>query len=316
MIHSYPSIYAIGHAATVDLLKGPVYVEEKVDGSCGGMGTYFDENGQLQLQCRSKGAQLYVDAPQQMFSQFVATAVRLKSELHPGWVYRGEVLAKPKHNVLAYARVPAGNFIIFDINTGLEEYLDYPAKKAEAERLGLECVPLLYEGVIGSAAEFRRFLDTDSVLGGQKIEGVVIKPVGYKLFGADKKAILAKFVSEAFKEIHGGEWRAANPTGKDIIDQIVDRFKTPARWQKAVQHLRERGEIEDSPRDIGKLIKEVPTDTFAECTDEMKAMLWKWASDHIRRGLTSGLPQWYKERLLSSAFEQAAEKMTEPAGVA
>lgn len=31
--HSYPSIYALGHRAIVDLLKGPVFIEEKIDGS-------------------------------------------------------------------------------------------------------------------------------------------------------------------------------------------------------------------------------------------------------------------------------------------
>jgi hypothetical protein len=30
MIHSYPSIYNLGHAAIADLLKGPVIVEEKL----------------------------------------------------------------------------------------------------------------------------------------------------------------------------------------------------------------------------------------------------------------------------------------------
>ncbi len=60
----------------------------------------------------------------------------------------------------------------------------------EAERLGLEVVPLLHSGRIDSIETFRSFLARTSILGGQPIEGVVIKPVGYNLFGPDKKCLL------------------------------------------------------------------------------------------------------------------------------
>ena len=45
-----------------------------------------------ELTCRSKGANLIIDAPQKMFSKGIETAVSLKDKLHPGWVYRGEYL--------------------------------------------------------------------------------------------------------------------------------------------------------------------------------------------------------------------------------
>lgn len=304
MLHSYPSIYNIGHGAIRELTLGDVIVEEKVDGSQFSMGV--TEEGELL--CRSKGAPLHVDAPAKMFAAGVETAKRLAPLLHPGWVYRGEYLGKPKHNTLAYDRVPVGHVILFDVNTGHEAYLSWEDKKAEADRIGLECVPRLFQGRIESAAEFRRFLDTESVLGGQKIEGVVVKPATYSLFGADKKVLIGKFVSEAFKEIHGGEWRKANPVAKDIVQQIVDRFRTPARWSKAVQHLREAGQLEDSPRDIGRLIREVPEDVLRECEAEMKEQLWSWAWDHVQRGLTNGLPQWYKEQLVEKQFESEVKQ--------
>lgn len=51
MIHSYPTIYNLGHRAIVDLLKGPVIVEEKIDGSQ--ISFRKDEQGDLEV--RSKG---------------------------------------------------------------------------------------------------------------------------------------------------------------------------------------------------------------------------------------------------------------------
>lgn len=245
--HSYPSIYHVGHRAIRDLLNHPVYIEEKVDGSQFSFG--IDADGELRV--RSKGAMMYIDAPEKMFTKAVETVKSLRDALHPGWTYRGEFLAKPKHNTLAYNRAPNGHIIIFDINTGHEEYLTYSDKAVEAYRLGLEVAPLIYDGMVDLAA-FRGFLDRESILGGQKIEGVVIKPKAYNVWGEDKKVLLGKFVSEAFKESHSKAWKESNPAKNDVILLLAGEYTTPARWNKAIQHLRERGEIEDSPRDIGE----------------------------------------------------------------
>lgn len=106
----------------------------------------------------------------------------------------------------------------------------------------------------------------------------------YARFGRDKKALLGKFVSEAFKEVHAKEWKTSNPSNGDIILQITGTLKTAARWNKAVQHLREAGKLEDSPRDIGLLMKEVPTDIEKEEVDYIKDKLYEYAWPHIRRG--------------------------------
>lgn len=165
--HSYPSIFALGHKAIKDLLTVPVIVEEKVDGSLFSWG--LDENGFIRV--RSKGAELQPLAPEKMFTKAVELANRLAPILHPGWTYRGEFLSKPKHNALAYDRVPNGNVILFDVNTGHEAYLSYQEKSAEAARIGLECVPLLFSGTVATVEQFRALLDTPSVLGGQKAKG-------------------------------------------------------------------------------------------------------------------------------------------------
>ena len=198
MIHSYPSIYNLGHAAIADLLNGPVLVEEKIDGSQISFG--LDGDGNVQL--RSKGAQINVIAPEGMFAEAVKTVQALKPKLTPGLTYRGEYLRSPKHNALAYDRIPAQHIILFDVNPGLEQYLTSDEKCEIAAALGLECVAELFRGIVEDVNQFRALLDTQSVLGGQKIEGVVIKPIGYDQFGRDKKCLMGKFVSEAFREVH------------------------------------------------------------------------------------------------------------------
>lgn len=298
--HSYPSIFNLGHRMVRDLLNGPVLVEEKVDGSQFSFGV-DDETSEIKI--RSKGCQMNIEAPEKMFQLAVNTVIELAPILHRGWTYRAEYLAKPKHNTLIYTRIPNKHLIVFDINTGDECYLPYEEKAAEAARIGLEVVPKIYEGEIKTIEEFRKFLETDSILGGQKVEGVVIKPVGYGLFGQDKKCVLGKFVSEAFKEAHSHEWRTSNPTQNDILYKLQMEYAVEARWMKAVQHLKEAGKLQDSPSDIGLLLKEVKEDIAKECEDEIKEKLYKWAKDHVLRGSTAGLPEWYKEKLLKLQFE-------------
>lgn len=297
MIHSYPSIFALGHRAIAELLLDQVVVEEKIDGS---QFSFRRNINTGELECRSKGAQLNILAPEKMFGPAVTVAQSL--DLRPGWTYRAEFLAKPKHNTLAYDRVPAKFLILFDIDEGTENFLTPNEKLVEAAKLGLEMVPTIFEGRIDDISTFRAMLDRTSVLGGQKIEGVVVK--NYHRFGIDKHVLMGKFVSEAFKEVHQGEWRTANPTTTDTIQGIVADLTTPARWQKAIQHLRERGEIEDSPRDIGKLIQEVQADIKKECLDEIRERLLHYAMPHLMRGVIQGLPEWYKEQLLKRQFEQ------------
>lgn len=299
--HSYPKVHALGHAAIKNLLLDPVLVEEKVDGSQFSFGKFVDPAGLEYLRCRSRGAELNVDAPDKMFAAGVSTARELFLLLHPGWAYRGEYLAKPKHNTLAYDRVPARHVILFDVNTGHEMYLSYDEKSTEAVRLGLEVVPFIHAGRVESLDFFRSLLDRASVLGGQRVEGVVVK--NYVRFGADGKALIGKFVSEAFKEVHGADWRERNPTHADVLTTLVARYRTPARWAKAVQHLREVGKLEDTPRDIGKLLESAREDTRIECEDEIKTALFAWAWPHISRGCATGLAEWYKEELLKKQFE-------------
>jgi hypothetical protein len=298
--HSYPSIYALGHRALADLLLDDVVIQEKIDGSQFSFGWFKDYPISDGFRMRSKGAQLNIEAPEKMFKKAVDYVKSL--ELRDGWAYRGEYLQSPKHNTLAYDRTPKNHIILFDINDAEESYLPHELVVEEAERLGLEAIPLFFHGKLESADALRELLNTTSCLGGQKVEGVVIK--NYSRFGPDKKALMGKFVSEMFKEVHAKDWKERNPGKKDIIEALIDKYRTPARWEKAVQHLRDAGQITDSPRDIGNLIKELWPDILKECKDDIADALMAWAEKDLQRGVIRGLPEWYKEKLLGRQFEQ------------
>lgn len=301
MINSYPSIYNLGHSAVAELLHEDVIVEEKVDGSQ----FSFLKTEEGEIECRSKGAVINTIAPEGMFKLGVDMALGMKEQLPTGVTFRGEYLAKPKHNVLCYSRVPKNNVILFDINTGLETYMGPKEKRVLAESLGFEMVPSIFEGRIDDPSVVRGFLERESVLGGQKIEGVVIKPKSYGLYGRDKKVLMGKFVSEAFKEVHARDWKKENgpKSSNDILRELALMFASPARWQKALIHLQEEGKITGELKDIQHLMAAVPPDVLKECEIEIKDMLFKWAWPNLKRSVTRGLPEWYKGVLLSKQFE-------------
>lgn len=306
-INSYGKIYNVGHASLMgpqSLLDGEVVVEEKADGSQFSWGIIDGE-----LCARSNGSQLNLDAPEKMFTKAVETIKKLEPLLKHGWVYRSEFLQKPKHNALCYDRVPKDHLIIFDICRGQENYLSYKDKCVEAKVLGLEVVPLLYygDGAKLDMSKFKELLDRTSVLGGAKIEGVVIK--NYSRFSRDGHVLMGKHVSEAFKEVHKKEWKESNPTNKDILMNLIAEYKSKARWQKSILHMEEQGILTHSPKDIGLLIKETQKDIELECVEEIKDKLWNWAKSHVLRGSINGLPEYYKEKLLERQVEEQAEQI-------
>jgi hypothetical protein len=70
-----------------------------------------------------------------------------------------------------------------------------------------------------------------------------------------------------------------------------------------VQHLREKGELENSPRDIGKLMKEIHIDVETEEESEIKKFLYNYFIKDIKRVASNGLPEWWKDQLLKKQCE-------------
>ena len=180
----------------------------------------------------------------------------------------------------------------------------YSTLQLYADMIGVECVPVFFKGKIENITQLQDLLQQDSVLGGCKIEGVVVKNYERKwLIGGQPMPIMAgKFVSEAFKEVHNNRWGTQEKT-KSRMEIFFQSFRTHARWEKAVQHLRDRGELLNEPRDIGNLFKEIHIDIEQEEKENVKEFLWREYSGELKRRATGGLPEWYKEKLANRSFE-------------
>jgi hypothetical protein len=286
--YSHPLAWTHKHAEELRACPDLVY-QEKVDGSQ--VSFRREEDGTISA--RSRNADCAGNA---MFDRLMAALQVIGPYLAVGWTYRGEYLRTPKHNTLAYARVPRHHVVLFDVDRGLCDYMGPEELAAEGERIGLEVVPTWrHEGAPDPA-----WLAQESFLGGCVAEGWVAK--AYGLLGPDSKVLMAKEVRASFKEAHKVEWRKANPTTGDKAQAIAAAFCTEARWLKAVQHLRESGALVEAPEDIGALMREVPQDLERD-VDDIKEELWKAFRAEILRASTRGLPEWYKGRLSAGGGE-------------
>lgn len=303
MIHKYHKVFAIGHRTLTNLFKGTVEITEKVDGSQFGFGKINNN-----LYCRSRGVELVMEAPDKMFKPGVDYVKSIQDKMPGNTVFYGEFLQSPKHNVLAYDRIPKNHIALFGVHDLITDHWgSYICLIEWAEKLDIDVVPLIYEGELSDPADLLSMLDHISFLGGQNIEGVVVKNYNQdNMIGDIYIPFLAgKYVAEKFKERHNKNWKAYH-TAKGKWDAFKESFCTEARWEKAIIHLKEVGELEGEPRDIGKLIRGVQQDILDEETDNIKDMLWKLHSKDIMKTAIKGLPEWYKEKLLEEAFK--AEK--------
>ena len=297
MLTSYPKVYSLGHRYIAQIMEGDVTVEEKIDGSQ----ISFGRDADGALTARSKGQQLFFTGVTGMFTLGLEQIYARKDLLPLGVTYRGEYLQKPKHNTIAYSRIPKDHIIIYDIEDAYGNPVSRAQKEDMAHDIGFEVVP----GFVTpgwSKGSFEALLKTTSILGGETIEGVVIK--NYMQCTDDKKYMVGKYVNDIFKERHGKEWKVGNPSGKDFIQRIGDDLKTDARYQKAKQALINAGTCTHSPADIGDFLKMLHADIDAEDADDIAAALTAHFLPQIKRHVCRGAAEWYKQSVRVEVFPE------------
>lgn len=300
MIKAFPKIFHIGKDYISDIFDGEVEVTEKVDGS-----QFIFGKIDGQLYTRSKGTMQRVESHDKMFDKAIDQVVSIKHKIPDNTVFYCEYLQRPKHNTLKYEKTPKNYLALFGVCSSSEKFISkYDELKKYAKLLDIDVVPLIYKGKIENTKEVKNMLERQSYLGGAKIEGVVVKNYNkpFLLGGQPIPVMAGKYVSEEFKEVHRKNW-SKNNTGPGKFQKLQESYKTTARWNKAIQHLQEKGELEHAPRDIGKLLNEIKEDIIEECKEEIKEQLWKIFSRDILRTATKGFPQYYKEKLLDDSFK-------------
>jgi len=302
-ISSFPKVFHIGEDMISNLFKGEIEITEKIDGSQWSFG--INEDGETMM--RSKGQDLTHQAVPKMFEKAQSQVERmipiLKEKKLKDIIFYCEFLNGPSHNVLKYERIPKNNLYLFGVRDRENFISDYEILWKYADLLDIERVNILYVGELKSVEELDKLLEKDSILGNEKIEGIVVK--NYNEPSGKGSYILpismGKYVGESFKERHKTEWRGSH-TSKGRLEIYFDSFRAEARWDKALQHLKENDELENAPRDIGKLMKEIERDLIEEEAENIKEELYKIFINDIIRKARRGVPEWYKEKLVERGF--------------
>lgn len=298
---AFPKILHLGDKQLSNLFDGEVEITEKVDGSQLGFGKVDGE-----LFVRSKGKEQDLDNPDMMFEKAVEYIKTIADKLPENITLYGEWLNKPKHNTLAYDRTPKNGIALFGVydpisreHFGMDVITDWAAK------LGVETVPLLFKGEANAEGVLDMVKNQVSFLGGQNIEGVVVKRYTPWMFmGQIPQTVMSgKYVTEEFKEVHIKNWKKEN-TGKGKLEVAISQYRSEARWNKAIQHLRDDGILTGTPKDIGGLIKEVRVDIESEEKENIKEQLWQIYKNDFLAAATNGLPQFYKEKLVKGEINE------------
>ena len=300
-IVKYPKIVHFDDEITERVKQGKLSIEEKIDGS---QFRIFIDNGVIQ--CGSKSIDYNEERlPDNMFNLGIIEAndVFKGSKLKDTMIF-AEYIRKPKHNTMTYARTPKHLFIVFDVSDG-GKLLPYKDKLKFCKKHGLEVVPELW---VGKGQELNmelitELLKNESVLGREQIEGLVFKnhdniwDYGYQA----GKPIILKHVREEFKERNKAGWKISHKKG--FIEDLIEQLSTEARWNKSIQHLRDEGKLENSPKDLAILLPEIIKDLEQEEGERLKEEVWKFFRKEIRRGVIKGFPQYYKDMLLKEAIK-------------
>lgn len=298
-MNSYPKIHSLGTKYVQDIFMEPVEITEKLDGSQIGWGKVDGE-----FVVRSKGTIINKDNPDNLFQEGVAYLKSIVSKIPDNMFFYGEYFKRPKHNTLCYDRIPKHHIALFGVLSLPDLFSsDYRLIEEWAEIFDIEPIPLLHRGMITSKEQYESLMDSVSILGRAKIEGIVIKNYQRSLVinqNYVQPITCAKLVSEEFKEVHRGRWKDEETKGGKL-EQFYNQFRTPARWAKAVQHLRERGELTDTPKDIGALFKEVSIDIEAEEKEFIMEQLYLMHKKDLLKHATHGMPEWYKMEIASQS---------------
>lgn len=294
-INAFPKIWALGSKYAEGIFDTQVEITEKLDGSQFGF-----SNPATGLIVRSKGASIDVNDPPKLFGPAVAHVLHVQEILDPRFAYYGEAICSKRHNTLTYERTPKNFIALFAIyDLFHHEWLAYDDMELEAERLAVDCVPLLFSGDADGEI-CRRLIGQESFLGGCKAEGIVVKAFKDVQIGGVMYPIhSAKYVTEEFKEKHSQN--KVFRSGKSNSQEFFEQFNTEARFVKAVQKLKEAGSYQGEPKEIGPLMKILNQDLEEECKEDVKDALWAMFRKEFLSTATRGFPEWFKRSLLEQA---------------
>ncbi|TCJ00024.1 RNA ligase family protein [Cytobacillus praedii] len=269
----YQDIVRHGKSGTHLTIEGNphIIIQEKLDGA---NASFKFVNGQLK--CFSRNTELDEGNTLRGFSVWAKEHFK-DDKLADGFIFFGEWLVRHK---LDYGD-NENQFYLFDIyDEKKEEYLPFTRVESAANELGLNLVPVFYEGEFQSIEHVQSFVGKSKL--GEIGEGVVVKNVNYKnKYGQQQ---FTKFVSDQFAEMANTKKHKVN-TQKDDLQEFVNATVNKARVSKIVHKLVDEGLLKEdyAIEDMGTILKNTGSKVFDDVIKEELDELLKLLKSKIGR---------------------------------
>lgn len=293
----YDSITRMGHRDSHGVLEVGDFVTvwEKLDGSNASFKLVGDE-------ILAFSRNLPLDESNNLNGFWQWTQTLDKSKLTEGVTYYGEWLVPHKVDYGENAR----QFYLFDVwqpkMYGLNkdegyEYAETWEVVFEAEELGINLAPILYQGPYKGYAHLQSLVGRSALaVDPMKGEGIVVK--NHKFRSKHGTFVWLKMVSESFAEVQKVK-KPRDPALDNAATALAREATTMARVEKAVDRLIERGDVpaEDFElENMGKLIRivgeevaydimqeEAPEDADEQFNTDVTKLMGKIVPGHLRK---------------------------------
>ncbi|MGK4040796.1 RNA ligase family protein [Heyndrickxia oleronia] len=270
----YQDIVRHGKTGTHLTIEGnpQIVIQEKLDGA---NASFKFEEGQLK--CFSRNTELDESNTLRGFSVWAREHFKEHEGLADNYIFFGEWLVRHK---LSYGE-NENKFYLFDIyDTEKEEYLPFNKVTSAAEELGLNLVPVFYEGEFQSIEHIQSYVGKSKL--GEIGEGVVVKNVNYKNKHGQQQ--FTKFVSDQFAEMAKTKKHKVN-TQKDDLQEFVNATVNKARVSKIVHKLVDEGLLKEdyAIEDMRTILKNTGSKVFDDVIKEELDELLKLLKSKIGR---------------------------------
>lgn len=245
-----------------------IVVTEKIDGANASILTRDDNI----IAC-SRRNELTPDNKLQGFYDFVQTlnAKDIADVLGTNYILFGEWLVK---HTIKYPENRMRQFYVFDtFNIETDQYMPWDFTKNVANTLGLNTVPVLYDGPFTSWEDLYALVGKTEMDAEPTGEGIVIKSqdrLDNKFSGTPA---YVKIVAKEFSEVHQSKVHNVDPekiAQKERDIALVETIVTERRVEKIIQKLVEDGVVPTDwdEKNLGTIAKVLPKLCFEDCVKE------------------------------------------------
>ncbi|UGO50762.1 RNA ligase [Bacillus phage vB_BanS_Sophrita] len=268
----YSEITRLGHKTTVGVLNEGdwIVIQEKLDGA----NASFRKGEDGEILTFSRNHSLTGEDGLGGFRKWALTTLD-PDLLLPNIVYFGEWLNPHKVKYPEYQK----QFFLYDMyDTSTGKYLDFNRVKDAHRMLGVNLIPVFYEGEYKSFEHLQSFVG-QSKLGGmlgdiETGEGIVVKNVNFTdRFGNQK---FVKLVTDAFREVQKQK-APKDPKVEQTQEQVfVSATMTEARVEKMLYKLVDEGILPEGKfeiEDMGIILRHMGGRMFDDIMKEESEML-------------------------------------------